>query len=177
MKIAQVSYNEFRKRLIKALNAWFESNVHDEVEEDFRLSNESFDSEIFDTLAYATTGYGFINSLKRVYGNEDIEANFENVLFDTTSDLYEDSIRGFRRVHDGKAIALGFLFGCDCDYPMNGLIFLSNDEEFCLYIPRNGNVYDSQNDCPYSSNEYCEDDLDYPDPDKMIADFEANVEL
>lgn len=175
MKIAQISYNEFRKRLIKELNEWFKDNADAEEEEDFRLSSDSFDSEIFRTLEYATTGYGFINSLKRVYGN-DIETNFENVLFDTTSDLYEDSIRGFRRVHNNKALVLGFLFGCDCDMPMNGLIFLNDDEEFCLYVPMKGNVLDIENNCPYSDG-VDEDDLDYPDPDKMITDFEANVKL
>ena len=55
MNIAPISYTEFRKRLINELNEWFKENADSEEEEDYKLSNQSFDSEIYRTLEYATT--------------------------------------------------------------------------------------------------------------------------
>lgn len=179
MNIAPISYTEFRKRLINELNEWFKENADSEEEEDYKLSNQSFDSEIYRTLEYATTGYGFVHSLKRVEGN-DIETNFENVLFDVVDSydsLYEDAIRGFYRVYDNKSIVLGFLFGCDSDYPMNGLIFINDEGDFCLYVPMKGNIVDSENNCPYSYHEVTDDDLTDIDPQDMIADFKMHVKL
>lgn len=169
----EISYPDFRRRFVKFFNSWVKKNVDEDDWQDLILNAEKTDEEIFDAISYAST-FGFMHGLRHIERPR-VKCDFENVIFD---DPLDNGNRRFCRVHNGKSIIIGFMFGGDNDHSLNGFIFLNNESKFCLYVPRDGNPIDEENNCAFNYNAMDDDDeLPSYDEEKMIAEFEKNVPL
>ena len=170
MKAKKTTYLEFRKALIDCINEIIER----EEDEPELLDDDSTEQEILSALEGSS--YGFLGKARLYPWNDPPEADHENIVTEKET-WYDTTIMGFQRAFNGETVILGIKYGGDGEIPINAIVYLSEHDEICVFVPKKGNVFNAEENTAWPEGELDEDernDFRYVD---MLDDFQETVQL
>ena len=171
MKAKKTTYLEFKAALISFINEIME-NEDGELED--LLDDDSTEQEILSALE--SISYSFLSKARLYPWNDPPEADHENIVTEKET-WYDTTIMGFQRAFNGETAILGIKYGGDGEIPINAIVYLSEHDEICLFVPKKGNVFNEEENSAWLEGELDEDERNgfrYVD---MLEDFQETVQL
>ena len=170
MEAKKTTYLEFRKVLISFINEIIE---RDEDEPEL-LTDDSTEQEILSALE--GNSYGFLGKARLYPWNDPPEVDHENIVTEKET-WYDTTIMGFQRAFDGETVILGIKYGGDGEIPINAIVYLSEHDEICIFVPKKGNVFNEEENSAWLEGELDEDERNDFSYEDMLHDFQDTVKL